>query len=1184
MSTGNLGDESDQQAGDGVALTDGQNTLHVPKIAMTDPVINLSALEPLFAPHEEPNRHRARNKDGLPEVRKSRRPSPIVIAQTLRRAVKDWRETDYPGASDTTRELLHHWFQRDHLLTLADGTSAPFCYYFCQREAIETLIYLYEVRGLRSLCGLMGNFSGPDAETAALGVNPDDDRWARYAFKLATGAGKTKVMSLAIVWSYFHALRESESPLARHFVMVAPNLTVFERLREDFKPAQGGPDIFDRDPLIPMAWRGDWNVTTVLQDEAGGAATGGTLYLTNIHRLHDTSERRKREPETYGWMGPAVSKSKALDTGAALRARVTGHERVMVLNDEAHHLWDPDSAWNEAIAFLHDEIARRSGAGVVAQLDFSATPKDNVGRIFQHVVCDTPLGEAVDGGIVKTPVIGRGNKWVERTSQDASERYEEQLRVGYARWLKSREEWLPGGKKPLLFVMCEDTEAANQIARRLDADPVFAELNGHTVNLHTRLKGRIKWIGGKKAGYPVFEANENEINDDDLRALRELSRQIDSDQNPYTCIVSVLMLREGWDVRNVTTIVPLRPYSSKANILPEQTLGRGLRRMTPPGQAAELVTVVEHPAFVSLYQQELEQQGLFIETIDVDRVPKTTVAIFPDKENKDCGALDIVIPSVSAGFSRRPTLEGLTMADVRQQFTRYEPLPVGEVRNERIEYQERHLITDEVVMRMEIRLPLLQSGVGAISFFREELEMVCGLRGTHAVLAPLLETFLTEVLFREKLTLYDPRLVGRLGDADVREHVRATFAPLIRQRTTAKEERRTEGAGRSVATWKPYQVTHSQEHPAIPAQRTAFNLVTCNRGLEAGMSLFLDRTSDVKAFAKNAGPQALRIDYSTRQSQLAFYTPDFLVRLAEGGHLLVETKGRVDRDVPLKARAATAWCKAATKGKHKWRYVYVPQDTFEAFSESSVELLARACGPALQDLTEEAVEPQMVLPFGDARPDAERLAEFIGVAEFATLPKAHQKMVQQAIELFFFSANKAGQSLAPAFTPLLGPLDDASRAVMLKVLEPVLPVERAAQQAFFEPEVAHLPKKDAEMFRRRGSDLKRTLVDRAGMSPIGLLRWCLQQPRENRPPVGGVLAAVFERFGFVSEETYKLVCTINVFRNDYVAHQGKELTDAAVAKKGMTNWISGLVAIWNLHRKAPASVPNPPVLPPGSTT
>ena len=1141
---------------------------------MSEAVLNLSALEPLFAPHEEPNRHRARNKDGQPEVRKSRRPSPIAIAQNLRRIVRDWRETDYAGASDTTRELLHHWFQRDHLVALADGSSVPFSYYFCQREAIETLILLYEVRQSRSLANLIGNFfsqkgdgeAQTDAEIAALGVNPEEDRWARYAFKLATGAGKTKVMSLAIVWSYFHAQRESDSPLARHFVVVAPNLTVFERLREDFKPAQGGPDIFDRDPLIPVAWRGDWNVTTVLQDEAGGAATGGTLYLTNIHRLYDTNERRKRDPETYDWMGPAVSKAKALDTGAALRARVTGHERVMVLNDEAHHLWDPDSAWNEAIAFLHDEIGRRSGAGVVAQLDFSATPKDNAGRIFQHVVCDTPLGEAVDGGIVKTPVIGRGSKWVERTSQDASEKYEEQLRVGYARWLKSREEWAPGGKKPLLFVMTEDTEAANQIARRLDTDPVFKEPNGHTVNLHTRLKGKIKWVGGKKAGYPVFEANENEINDEDLKALRELSRQIDSDQNPYTCIVSVLMLREGWDVRNVTTIVPLRPYSSKANILPEQTLGRGLRRMTPPGQAAELVTVVEHPAFVSLYQQELEQQGLFIETIDVDRVPKTTVAIFPDKEHKDCAALDIVIPSVSAGFSRRPTLEGLTIEDVRKQFARYRPLPVGEARTERIEYQERHLITDEVVMKMEIRLPLLQSGVGAISFFREELEMICSLRGTHAMLAPLLETFLTEMLFGEKLTLYEPRLVGRLADADVREHIRATFAPLIRQRTTTKEERRPEGAGRSVSAWKPFQVTHSQEHPAIPAERTAFNLVACNRGLEVGMSQFLDRAPDVAAMAKNAGPQALRIDYSTRQSQLAFYTPDFLVRLVDGSHLLVETKGRVDRDVPLKARAAAAWCKAAAKGKSKWRYLYVPQDTFEGFTDGSVEMLARACEPALQDLLEESVVPQMMLSFGDARPDAERLAEFISAADFAALPKGHQKMVQQAIELFFFSANKPGQSLAPSFTPLLGPLDDASLAFMLKTLESVMPADKHARQAFFEPDLGKLPEKEAEMYKRNGKNLRRTLVDRTGLSPIGLLRWCLQQPREKKPVVGEIFTQVHERFAFVSNEDYKLVCRINTFRNDYVAHQGRELMDVAEAKAALEEWVHGLMRIWALHR------------------
>jgi type III restriction enzyme len=236
---------------------------------------------------------------------------------------------------------------------------------------------------------------------------------------MATGSGKTKVMSLAIVWSYFHSLFEEGSTLARDFLIIAPNITVFERLKEDF----GDGKIFESDPLIPAAWRGDWNISVSLQDEAGGAATGGKIYLTNIHRLYDLSKRKgKKEVETHDWLGPAVSRARALDTGEALRERVTSHRRLMILNDEAHHLWDKDSAWNEAIEYVSEKIQEKSGeeSGIVAQLDFSATPKDNHGHIFQHVICDTPLGEAVDGGIVKIPVIGRGDGLVEHPSGDAA--------------------------------------------------------------------------------------------------------------------------------------------------------------------------------------------------------------------------------------------------------------------------------------------------------------------------------------------------------------------------------------------------------------------------------------------------------------------------------------------------------------------------------------------------------------------------------------------------------------------------------------------------------------------------------------------------------------------------------------------------------------------------------------------
>jgi type III restriction enzyme len=1130
---------------------------------MTEPIINLSAVEPLYAPHEEPHLHRVRaEKAGEPaKVVKGRRPSPIAAANILRTFVKSWRESDYAGASDTTRELLYHWFERHHQIEMPAGESVPFTYYYCQREAIETLIYLWEVRGIRSLSAMIAEFGGEDRETAALGVNPDDDRWPKYAFKVATGAGKTKIMSLAIVWSYFHALRESDSMMARNFVVIAPNLTVFERLKEDF----GDGHIFDRDPLIPPAWRGDFNLSVVLQDAAGGAVTGGTLYLTNIHRLYDTAKRRaKKEAETYEWMGPPVSKEKALDTGKALREQITAQERAMILNDEAHHLWDPGSAWNEAIAFIHQEINNRTGGGLASQLDFSATPKDNHGQIFQHVVCDAPLGEAVDGGIVKTPIIGRGQGLSERPSNDASERFEQHLLMGYQRWLKSREEWHKAGKKPLLFVMTEDTQAADQITRRLNRDPIFSELNGRVINLHTNLKGKVKWLGGKKKGYPLFVESEKEISDDDLSALRDLSRDLDSGKSPYQCIVSVLMLREGWDVRNVTTIVPLRPYTSKANILPEQTLGRGLRRITPPGEAAELVTVVEHNAFVSLYQQELSQEGLPIEIVDVDKIPKSTVSIFPDKENKDVEKLEIVLPDLSGGYSRIPVLENLDISDIKKAFSRFKPLPLGKQRSEEIEYEGRHLFTNEIVERMKLRLPLLENGMGAVSYFREELEHITSLKGTHQVLAPLLETFLTETLFEEKVDLFDSRLIGRLSDSDVREYIRAVFVPLILSRTTIKEERRSRGEGILVSSWKAFQATHSETHPAIPAQSTLFNLVPCNREFEVAMTQFLEHAPDVTAFCKNAGPQALRIDYLSERGRLSLYAPDFFARIGPKEYILIETKGREDRDVRLKAKAAIAWCEGACGGGFQWSYLYAPQKVFEDLRDNRLQTLIRACEPYLKQLLKEIEEAQLSLPFGETIseeiPDIETI---IPLNEFSVLPSRYKKAVQQAISLYQFLGNKEDASLAPVFTPLLGPLDEAARGLILRRLQDQVPSDRRLQKEFFRPELNDLPTGEANYHMKQASNLERTLIDQSGLMPIGLLKWCLGYANTRRR-IGGVFDVVRKSFKEISNpDLFSVVDSIYQFRNEYIAHQDRELSDSTVARDALKLWTRGLFSIWN---------------------
>jgi len=1129
---------------------------------MADNHINIAALEPLYKPWEEPNQHRTRaEKVGEPAViQKGRAPSKITIVNNLRHELDQWRSNDYVGASETTRELLNHWFLRDHVINNDGGIPQEFHFYFCQREAIEAFIYLMEVRQKRSLSALVAEFGGENAETAALGITETEDLWPRFAFRVATGAGKTKIMSLAIVWSYFHALRESYSPMARSFLVIAPNLTVFERLKQDF----GDGRIFDTDPLIPPAWRGDWNLSVVLQDEASGAATGGTLYLTNIHRLYEKKSRVRAEKDLYPWAGPAVSRASALDTGEALRKRITSHPDLMVINDEAHHLWDPDSAWMEALDFLNEAYRQRNGHGLAAQMDFSATPKDNKGNLFKHIVTDSPLGEAVDAGIVKVPIIGHVGKLKERPLDDAGYRYDEHLRLGYARWQKSKEEWEKSGKKPLLFVMCEDTIAADQIARRLNTDPTFEELNGKTINLHINLKGKLKKTKRWGEEYYEFVEDEKQISDEDLKQLRKLSRELDANTSPYRCIVSVLMLREGWDVRNVTTIVPLRPYSSKANILPEQTLGRGLRRMTPTGQALETVTVVEHPAFVRLYQAELEQEGTFIADMPVENIPRTTVSIFPDPK-KDWEKLKIGYPSLTDAYRIVSTLESINIDEIKAQMMGLPRLQLGKPREIELDYEGRSLITNEVIEQMKIKLPLLQNGIGAISFYREELESICHIHGTHQILAPVLETFLTELLFDQKVDLFDPRLVARLGDDDVREYVRAVFVPIINRKTKLKQERLPLGPEVLLSTWKPFQVTASEHRPVIQAERTLFNLVPCNRNLERTFAIFADLAEDVAAFAKNDGPQALRIDYEGSQNRHAFYTPDFFVRTTSGKYFLVETKGEMEQEVQVKAKAAVAWCKSASQTGTHWEYLFVPENVFKSYNDTTIENLSTACAPELTRLLQDADLVQSALPFYQIS-EAEKQAQreiFIKEEDFNSLPEKYQRAILEASELFSFLQTK-DQSFAPCFTPLLSAIDDAAIKLIFTLLKEYVPTSKAEQDRFFMPDYSFVSEVDKKNLMNNAAALKKALVYNSYIMPISLLCFCLEYARKDPPlPVNGVFTAIQREFSrFNKSQLYERLDHIREFRNKHVAH-GHIDTKLTVeeAKVELKNWVSGLSAI-----------------------
>ena len=856
----------------------------------------------LYAPWEEPDRHRQGG-----EIVEGRRPSQLAVPNALREHVSGWRELGYEGASDTSRILLTHWFGREHLLE-----NREFRYYYCQREAIETLVYLYEVKKKRRVSDLVseyGSDSPLEAILAAAGIPPIENEWPKYAFKLATGTGKTKCMSLAIVWSYFHALYEPNSEMTTRFLMIAPGLTVYERLLEDFE----GGKIFDTDPLIPPAWKSDWHLNVIQQNEPGGAGDG-VLYLTNIHKLYPNTRVGK---QYHSFAGPWVKPNRSIDLAAELRERISKEPRLMILNDEAHHIWHPNLAWSKALQYFHDECDN-----IVAQLDFSATPKDRNNNPFKHIVCDTPLGEAVDSGIVKVPIIGEANL-KEGPSENAAEKYQEHLVAGYKRWNESFKEWEKSGEKVLLFVMCENTREADEIANYLNSDPFFEKLNGKTLNLHTKLKGKINSQG-------EFVEDEKDMNPTDLRQLREFSRSLGSKDNPYVCIVSVLMLREGWDVKNVTTIVPLRPFTGSP-ILPEQTLGRGLRRMRPPitHEVVETVVVIEHPEFRKLYEDALGTEGVTPIVQSVSAIKSTVVHIYPEKN----GELEIEFPRLSDAHSvNMKTLKGISRRDIEEQCAKIEMSRLSLDPLSSIEYRGIHMLTQEVVEWMKFEIPLLNNGWTAISYFVKMLKYRCRLsQDLHPIIAPLIEQFLTEILFGEKVLLTDPRLVQRLKDHDVSESILTVFVPLILKRVTQTYERRHfEAAPIRLSKWQPYEFTQSEQNPVVLADKTMFNWVACHRRFEEEFAEWLDRAEDVVAFAKNAGPQALRIDYLDVEGRIARYIPDFFVRDIDGNYFLVETKGFPDPNEKQKALAGHSWCQSASEASGVlWEYLFVHQTEWD---------------------------------------------------------------------------------------------------------------------------------------------------------------------------------------------------------------------------------------------------------------
>jgi len=839
------------------------------------------------------------------------------LVHKIRQKVKEWRDRNYEGSSETSKALLNFWFGAKHI-----QNGNEFRYYFAQREAIESVIYLYEATTAKDKYELIRFDSSGRVST---GMFPEN--WTRYVIKMATGSGKTKVASLIIVWSYFHKLYEQDSPLSKNFLLISPNIIVLNRLKKDFEARK----IFREDPLIPdngyadKDWQSDFQMTLHLQDELKAISPSGNLFLTNIHRVFlskNHSPSLNDDNLTDFFLGqkpsPDADKDKGMDLGEILRSNRI--KDLVVINDEAHHIHDEKMAWFTNIEDINNTLKLKHDTGISLQIDLTATPKHNNGAIFVQTVSDYPLVEAIKQNIVKKPVLpdeASRAKLKEKESDKFVEQYEDYIHLGYVEWEKQYEELIRAGKTPVLFVMTTETKESDEVAEYLESR--YPEFKKAVLVIHTNKSGDIAEGKSKK-------------DKEELEKLRKAAENIDSDKSRYKAVVSVLMLREGWDVRNVTTIVGLRPYSSKSNILPEQTLGRGLRKMFARDIEEEL-SVIGTSAFLE-FVESIKSEGVELgyRSMGESAKGRSPIVVEIDKENKfkDIEKLDIQVPQLTPRLYREyKKLEEISIEKL--DFTPVKLKEFSEDEKKEIVFRDIDGNTSHVTV-FEGTLPDYRS---VIAFCTKAILKDSRLVSGFDALYPKIRDFVKHKLFGKEVNLEDLNVLRNLSEVDVKNTLFKAFKKAIDHLTIMDKGSAEIRNYIKLKEVKPVVINY-QEY--MTPKKSVFNKIIGDNRFELEFAVFLDGCEDkeIISFAKNTYGVNFKIEYQGGDGNIHDYYPDFIAKQKEDLIYIIETKGREDIDDVRKIKRLQTWCNDVNKTQSEIKYVplYVKQEEWEKYREN----------------------------------------------------------------------------------------------------------------------------------------------------------------------------------------------------------------------------------------------------------
>ena len=922
----------------------------------------------------------------------------------------------YELVTPVTAELLRWWFGEDAC------QSRTYNFHPGQRQAILNVIVAHEVLDSPNLKNL---YEQVCAEALLEGkrladVTQGKHGHPKYCLKMATGTGKTWVLQALLVWQLLNktaALDEGRDDprFTRRFLIVAPGLIVYERLLDAFLGKENedksrdfaSSDIASYAELFAPPARRERIAQFVRgnvcqKQEIGLKATGnGMIAITNWHLLSEAEEEIEEDEQAIAPGMIADAYRVAYDVLPLTPGRATGNSLdvldrrwargnvlsyladlpdLMVFNDEAHHIHElkkegetTEVEWQKSLSIIAAGKGRR-----FVQMDFSATPYNDVGSgkkkaklYFPHIVVDFDLKDAMRLGLVKSLVLDKrkelGALPLEfKAERDAdgnvalSEGQRVMLRAGLQKLRKLETDFarLDATRHPKMLMVCEDTTVSPLVAQFLLDEGL------HDDDVLTVDSGRKAELGEKQ-----------------WAPLRQRLFNVDRHAQPRV-IVSVLMLREGFDVNNICVIVPLR--ASQAPILVEQLIGRGLRLMwrdsefvdikrenrerinhgEEPGSMIDILSIVEHPEFQSYYN-ELMAEGLVGTTGDEDEGSSTGDLIAAElredyeqydfaipfilretEDNVDHLPIDIAALPTFSAMSRTKLADLLGKGDTFTSQDLQSSTLFGDYRVDGAAMNVNGY--NELLSRLTRRVsqalnyPLPKGNRISPHLDRPYLQM------NTAALATALDDYIRERLFDESFEPFEDEGWRLLLLQPVIDHIVKVFGLALVRAEEHSVTGHTEVRHRRLSEVTRLMVRESASLEVTKCIYQRLPYPTRSGGLERGFIEWAQSDASVEAFCKISENRHdfVRLRYVKDDGMAALYIPDFLVRTADAIYL-VETKGQEQvshPNVQRKLKAATTWCERINaldpeqRGGRVGHYALVGESLFHDWRDKGARL------------------------------------------------------------------------------------------------------------------------------------------------------------------------------------------------------------------------------------------------------